>query len=302
MKKALSVTLALILCVCLCSTAFAATNPTFTQTWTKTWGNGINISENVPMVVTEDPSNPVSGTTLELSRNNTTGVVTITCPTYTTAGIYKYSITQTPGNSQGATYDAGTIGFEVLVSYNNNGSVYVEKTGLSKVDGAKKDAFENYFKFGALTITNHIAGNLGDTSAKLPITVTLHADKTVTTQISYNVDGGSDIALSGGSWTGDRVVEISGVSNNGSVHFNNVPEGVTYTISEAGTNGYTVSASPASGTIAAEQDSAVSVTQTKEADINTGINLDSIPFLVLLAVVVLGAALLFLRRRRREQD
>ena len=81
-----------------------------------------------------------------------------------------------------------------------------------------------------------------------------------------------------------------------------MPEGVTYTISETGTNGYTVSASPASGIIAAEQDSAVSVTQTKEADINTGINLDSIPFLLLLAVVVLGGALLFLRRRRREQD
>lgn len=301
MKKALSVTLALLLCICLCSTAFAATNPTFTQTWTKKGNTYVNISERVEMNVIEDSSNPVSGTTLSLSRDNATGVVTITCPTYTTPGVYKYSITQTAGNSQGATYDDRPIGFEVLVSYNNSGGVYVEKTGLSLVDGAKKDSFNNVFAFGDLIITNTVTGNLADVNGTFPITVTLHADKNVTTQINYTVNDGSTISVNGNGWT-DKEIQITGVRNNGTVHFYDLPAGITYSISETGAAGYTVSASPASGTIAAEQDSAVSVTQTKEADINTGINLDSIPFLVLLAVVILGAALLFLRRHRREQD
>ena len=300
MKKALSISLVLLLCFCLCSTAFAATNPTFTQTWEKTWGAGVNINETVEMNVTEDPSNPVSGTTLTLNRNNA-GVVTITCPTYTTPGVYKYSITQTAGNSQGATYDDGTIGFEVLASYNAAGSVYIEKTGLSLVNEAKKDSFVNTFAFGELEITNHITGNLGDVNAKLPITVTLHADKSVTTQISYSVDGGSDKTLTGGTWTGDRVVEIQGVSNGGTVLFKDVPAGVTYTISETGSNGYTVTASPASGTVTAGNRSTATVTQNKAADINTGINLDSVPYLVVLALVLFGFVILFLRRRRREQ-
>ncbi len=301
MKKVLSLSLILILCFCLCGTAFADSAPTFTQNWTLTGRTYANVSEKVNLSVSEDPDNPVSGTTLELSRENQT--ITIGYPSYTTPGIYKYSITQTAANSQGATYDDGTIGFEVLVSYNNSGGVYVEKTGLSLVEGAKKDSFENTFAFGDLTVTNQVTGNLGDPSATFPLTVTLHADKTVTTQITYKVNDGNDRTINPGvnGWTGDKEVQITGVSNNGTVHFYDLPAGITYTISEAGTNGYTVTASPASGTIAAGQTGAAIVTQTKEADINTGIKLDSVPYLVVLALVLLGFVLLFLRRRRREE-
>ena len=292
----------MILCLCLFTPAYAATTPTFTQSWTKSGNAYVSVSERVELSVAEDANNPVSGTTLSFNRNNATGEVSITCPSYSTPGVYKYSITQIAGNSQGATYDSGTIGFEVLVSYSNSGSVSVEKTGLSLVNGAKKDSFDNVFAFGSLLITNTVAGNLADVNGSFPITVTLHADKDVTTQISYSVNDGSTITINGNGWSGDKEIQITGVRNNGTVHFYDLPAGMTYTISETGAAGYTVSCSAPTGTIAAAQQSEATVTQTKEADINTGISLDMIPFIVLLAVVFLGFVLLFVHRRRREKD
>ena len=301
MKKLLSVSLALILCVCLCSTAYAATVPTFTQDWTKTGNSFVSINENVPMSVAEDQNNPASGVVPTLSRAGD-GTVTINLPEYSQPGVYKYSITQTAGNSQGATYDTGTIGFEVLVSYNNSGSVYVEKTGLSKVDGAKKDSFTNIFAFGNLVITNQVTGNLGDTNATFPITITFTAEKVVKTSITYRVNDGSDKTIAPGAngWS-EKTITVTGVANNGTLHFYDLPEGITYSISTEGTDGYTVTASPSTGTIAAAQDSNVTVTQNKEADINTGVSLDSLPYVVLLSVVLLGFALLLIRKRLREE-
>ena len=302
MKRILALTFAMILCLCLCAPAYAVTNPKFTQSWTKSGNTYVSVSERVDLSVAEDANNPVSGTTLSLNRDNATGEVSITCPSYSTPGIYKYSITQIAGNSQGATYESGTIGFEVLVSYNNSGSVYIEKTGLSLVDGAKKDSFDNVFSFGNLVITNTVTGNLADVNGTFPITVTLHADKNVTTQINYTVNDGSTVAINGNGWSGDKEIQITGVRNNGTVHFYDLPAGITYTISETGAAGYTVSCSAPTGTIAAAQQSAATITQTKEADINTGISLDVVPFVILLVVVLFGFVLLFVHRRRRERD
>ncbi len=80
----------------------------------------------------------------------------------------------------------------------------------------------------------------------------------------------------------------------------NLPYDVTYGVVETAAEGYTTSMSGNTGAInAAEQTAAF--TNTKDGDIDMGVVLDSLPYVVTLAVVVLGAVALVARKRRASK-
>ena len=95
------------------------------------------------------------------------------------------------------------------------------------------------------------------------------------------------------------------------VTFSNIPAGVTYTVAEQakhaetdangsdGSKGYTVSytKSDESQTISAGDADTVTVKNTKGTTVDTGINLDSMPYIMILCLVAVCAVVMFVRKR-----
>ncbi|NLC45497.1 MAG: hypothetical protein GX783_14600, partial [Clostridiales bacterium] len=85
----------------------------------------------------------------------------------------------------------------------------------------------------------------------------------------------------------------------------NIPYDVNYTVVETGLNEYTpeyVASYDGNqvGKIEAASTS-TTITNTRNAEINTGINLDSLPYLIILAVAI-GGLILFVTRRRMASN
>ena len=92
-----------------------------------------------------------------------------------------------------------------------------------------------------------------------------------------------------------------------------IPVGANVTITEANysdsnyATSYKVNAGDAQNGCTAqitvsEEGDAITFTNNKEATPDTGVLLDSLPYVVILAVVVLGAALVIVRRRKHRDD
>ena len=90
-----------------------------------------------------------------------------------------------------------------------------------------------------------------------------------------------------------------------------IPEGATLAIEETNADGYTVTAMHGSNPVEVMRNgvkvtvtdgSMITFTNNKETAPDTGVLLDSLPYVVILAVVVLGAALVIVRRRKHRDD
>ena len=90
-----------------------------------------------------------------------------------------------------------------------------------------------------------------------------------------------------------------------------IPEDATLVIQETNADGYTVTAKHGSDTVSVVSNSVtvnvtdgstITITNNKDAVPDTGVLLDSLPYVVILAVVVLGAALVIVRRRKHRDD
>lgn len=342
MKKVLTLLLAAALTAALGLTAFAAdgtaakSSPagTFTikKTYTSTDGKTYP-AETLTFTVTPNSKNPDSTKTITVGNDSNsytvaalTSDITVSYPAYTEPGIYRYTIKENTGTSQGVTYDTAEINVAILVYFDTDGSLKAQ-AGVEKADpdAEKEDTFTNIYEFGgdekgdgSLSVKKTVTGKLGD------------PDKYFTIKVSFTAENGktvnSDIAVSGGSetsnpttvaapWSGTKDVTIK-LKHDETIKFDKIPVGVTYTVEEDashiaagstqtieelnGEEGYLVSYDAETGTIAKGSQLLTTVTNDKDTSINTGISLDSLPYLLMLAAVAVGAVVIF--RRRRVED
>lgn len=184
----------------------------------------------------------------------------------------------------------------------------------------------NRYDTGNLSVSKQVTGNLASTTQLFDIDVEFIAseDKTVLSDITYS--GGSDAAASGTIAPTDWSATAAGapskakvtikIKHGETVTFSNIPEGITYTVIEDSkhkvaseinsgddSKGYTATDEVLNALeIICDATSSVTITNTKGTDINTGISLDSLPYIIALAVVAVGVVVFLLRRRRREDD
>ena len=112
------------------------------------------------------------------------------------------------------------------------------------------------------------------------------------------------------------------LTDSDSIVFTNVPNGVTYTVSEAKFGDYTTQVGldnaaatsvavndenkiVSSGTFSVSaQKSALSVNYINNngALVDTGVILDNVPYIALLAIVAIGGVALMLNKRRRDEE
>ena len=230
--------------------------------------------------------------------------ITITLPIYTQVGVYQYTLNETLGTTAGVNYYSDPIILKVTV-IEQNGKVRVAavhtESPVSTDKAKKKDTFTNTYSAGALNVSKKVEGNMGNTDKYFKFTVTLKAPegKTVASTISVNetsyesnpaaiaIDTPTDFYLKDGE----------------TLSFTNVPYGVTYTVTE--TNGdYSTTVNgnegvEATGTIERETTSAAYV-NTKTGEVDTGVVLNNMPYILVLAVLAAGVAVFIIRKRRED--
>ena len=339
MKKFLSILLAVMLLLSVSSVAMAvgddeptppAASATQTFTFKKVYKTTNNDnpatipSETLKFSVTAAQGNPdntaISITDTAVANNPQSIVVNV--PSYSKVGKWNYTISEVAGNTQGVTYSPNSFGVQVLVTYDYVNNKLVAATTFTTVSGTdqegnkiKSDSITNNYDLGTLTVTKNVEGNLASHSQKFDIDVTFTSTKPVLSAITgaatINADDWTSSTV-GNVTTYSKTVTVS-LAHGETATFNNIPAGVEYTVVEQqkhavadangsdSATGYTVTYTSDTGSIAADTTSAAVVTNTKGTDLDTGVSLDSLPYLLMLAVAGAGLVLM-IARKRRVQD
>ena len=336
MKKLISLALALVLVLSMSTVAFAAegdeaaytdmstvtltkeykltntdtTSPaeTFTfsaLTCTKVEDAGVDVTtSNAPVPTIAN----VAYTTGEAGGDNAKKTITITLPTYTSVGVYTYTFTEVDGGTAGVTYRSDAITLVVTV-IEQDGKVRVAAVHTEGDGEAKSGEFNNEYSAGSLSVKKTVTGIMGDQQKEFTVKVTFTAPTgdTVREAITY-VDGTETKTIDAGEgWTGSKEVEIT-LKHDEPVTFTHIPYGVTYTVVE---NDYTAEADGGYDEAAynfddnnKKIDSAsenVTITNNKDGEIDTGINMDSMPYILLLAVACMGLFVFFSKKRMMRE-
>ena len=148
---------------------------------------------------------------------------------------------------------------------------------------------------------------MGDKEAYFNVKVTLNGEAGKTYLSSYNVTGGSEDS----NPTTIKIGEAADfkLKNGDTITISNLPYGVTYTVEEddytsAANGGYDAanySFSDANKTIDTAADT-VEITNNKGITVDTGINMDSMPYILMLAVVCMGLFGFFFKKRMMRED
>lgn len=247
---------------------------------------------------------PIVGTAAYAQNGATTAgnkkEVTVALPTYTSVGVYSYIITEKTGTTAGVAYDSKSVTMKVT-AVDNNGTIEIAAVSFTKA-GKKlannEAAFNNTYTANKLSISKTVAGNLGDKSKYFDFTVTLTGKEGEEYSLPATITGGSD--KSGKK----ENVAISGTTtfklkHGDTITIENLPAGVSYKVEEATPSDYTMNATGQEGTMDAEAKTAA-FTNTKTGDIDTGVYLDNLPYILVFAGVLAIAAVFIVRRRRFE--
>lgn len=251
-----------------------------------------------------------------------TGEFTFNLPTYTKVGVYTYTLEEVDNGTAGVTYNTNNNTLTLVVTVVNDanaaGKLAVTATvhtesPLGTKEDEKKDSFDNTYTANKLTVTKKVTGKLGDLTKDFYFKATFTSDKKVESEVKYGDQTLSFTQGTDGKWTAIATFTLNGSTAN-EMTFENLPKGVSYTVVElSGENGtevaqgdkieekYTVSYDTAkTGTM---EGTALSTTITNNYDgeIDMGVMLDSMPYVLVLAVV--GAAVIALiAKKRRVED
>ena len=229
--------------------------------------------------------------------------ITIDATAFPGAGVYTYKITEKiPADANkilGVDYDATTKYLKITIVNGTNGlelggSILVNAAGET---AGKEDSFVNTYKAGMLTVSKTVDGNGSSQNDVFSFTVTF--DKGEAAEQWTNAISTTEAVTKG---EGNSYTFT--LKHGESVEFKNIPYGVKYTVTEAAAEGYTCDKTDGKveGTIGAENIKATAAYKnTKTIAIDTGVMLDSMPYVLVLAVV--GAAVIALiAKKRRAED
>lgn len=250
---------------------------------------------------------PIDNVTV--TEGATSVAIKVKLPKFDNVGVYTYEITETDTNVAGVIYRTETIKL-VLTVVEQNGkkviaAVHCETPfDANNANKTKSDTFENVFNAGSLKVSKQVTGNYGEREKDFHFTVKFSAPSgdTVNSTIKYGGDETTEPETIAPGWTGDKEVEIT-LQHNQSIQFDNIPAGVTYTVVEAEANkdGYTTTPTNDSGTIAAKTVTEASFVNYRTTTPDTGIVLDSLPY-ILIGAVAMAAAVVMIAKKRRVED
>lgn len=241
------------------------------------------------------------------------------------AGEFVYEVKETTTafdeNGKTLTVDSSIYTVRVYVINGANGleilGLTVEKGG-EKVDptaDGKGFKFENTYKEelesedGVLTVTKSITGNYADKTKKFPVSVTLTLPSLATA---------ADVEVAEGvTWNAETLTASAELADGDTIKFTKLPAGTTFTVSETQDAAYKSKITgdvktPDTDYVAGNRTNVegkepitaagveVSVENNREDIIPTGIIINNLPYILIVAVAMFGAAYLALKKRARN--
>ena len=250
---------------------------------------------------TEAPAlGTITGATYEegaATVSGTTGDITVALPEYTNVGVYEYTLKEVPGTTAGVTYYDKGIKLVVTVVNDNNGKLRIAAVHTESTGEVKSDNFPNTYKAGELDVSKTVTGNLGDKNKYFEFKVKLTGEKGKTYRDSYAVTGGSNTENPSTIKIGEETTFL--LKHGDTITIANLPYGVTYTVTETAAEGYTTEKTGDTGKINAA-DQAAEFTNNKAGSIDTGVVLNNMPYILVLAVLAAGVVVFIIRKRRED--
>ena len=236
---------------------------------------------------------------IEFGQGVTEAFTNLELPKYDHVGIYTYEITETDGNTAGMRYNTEAYKLQVTVLNDGNGGF---KRVVTLVDGndVKDDTITNTFEAGKLVVTKEITGNFSQSDDTFEVTVTLTADE------GKNLKEGPITVTGAAGQTGSVVKNDDGtvtvtftVTHNSTVTIANVPYDVSYKVTEdAGDYTATITTEDNGKIDNASQE--VKIVNKLDQEVATGVNLDNLPYILVLALVGVGLISFTVRKRVRN--
>lgn len=306
MKKLLALALTLVMVLSLSVTAFAAETDQTSITFAKEVA-GTGAPGETYQFKLQKEGRDVSGCTGSVTG---AGGVTIPLPAIADIGsepvVVEYDLVETDNATAGMTYATGYKVKVWLYRDDTNGGALYRVAKLYNGSNEKATAVTNTYSAGTLAVDKKVTGNMGDRSKEFNVTVTFTAPegKTVRSTIGYT-DNGEGKTIAPEAWSGNTASASITLKHDETVTFENIPYGVTYTVVEDNyqNEGYTTTTKYSDDTnkkIDTATDT-VTITNNKSATVDTGIALDSLPYVLLLAVSVMGIAA-FVMKKRAERE
>lgn len=224
-------------------------------------------------------------------------------------GEYVYEIREVAGNTPGVTYSDTVITATVtVVNVENSSDVEVGSVKYNVVGGKLGDGegFENLYEAAqSLQISKTVTGNLGDKSKYFDVSVTLNGADGLTFDVTTANDANPK-SITTGTPTTFKLKHGENIS------IANIPYGVTYTVKEADytaadkggyeaakytVNGNNQGTTSVSGEAVDAATETVVITNTKGTSIDTGVIVENLPYIILIAVVLVAVVVLFFRKR-----
>ena len=332
-KKLLGLVLSLSLALGMSTVALAANqDASFTKTYKKTNTDTQNPAEtftftytaykvtdsNKNLTVADMPAIDASTVAFAAGTATTAGLekevnVALSNIEWPGVGIYYYEVKENAGTTAGVNYDSTTAYLKVTVAYDEGTDTYytafvtLDETFADNNEDGKTDVkiggFTNTYSAGALEITKKVKGNMGNKDTDFAVKVKLTGETGKTYLDSYAVTGGSYASNPTSILIGTETTFY--LKDSDTIKISNLPYGVTYTVVEedytseekGGYEEAEYNFSDTSKKIDTPTDN-VEITNTKEVGIDTGILVDSMPYILILAFVCTGLLVFCLRRRK----
>lgn len=273
--------------------------------------NGVTNIPDLVKLTGEGETEYVAKAVFAKGGAGTTQTFEVNLPQYETVGIYKYTLEEVAGNIAGVTYRTDAITLVVNVINVEGGKIRVSGVHAEKAGSEDKSSSfdDNKYSAGELDVTKTVTGNMGNKDKYFAFTVTLDAPNGAEVKSEIGVNGAdlSYVNAETGKKNPSEITIGKGtvfyLKHGETLTFTNVPYGVTYTVEEndANQDGYTttVTTGTASGEIKAP-DTKVSYTNEKKSDVDTGVVLNNMPYILVLAVLAAGVAVFIIRKRRED--
>ena len=253
-------------------------------------------AENAPVPEIAD----VSYAAGEAGGANARKNITITLPQYNSVGIYTYTFTETDGGTAGVTYRSGAITLVVTV-IEQNGKIRVAAVHTEGEGENKSGEFNNEYSAGSLSVSKEVTGLLGDTQKYFAITITLTGE----TGKDYT---GNVITVGQTTYAENPTTVAVGSSatfylkDGETINLGNIPYGVTYAVTEVDLEDYEETITDNDGGKIDAATQTVNVVNNKGGTVDTGITMDSMPYILLLAVVFMGLFVFFSKKRMMREN
>lgn len=208
------------------------------------------------------------------------------------------------------TYDDTTVYLKVT-AIEQNGIVRIIATYYGENPTAKGAMFVNEYSAAPITIGKTVTGNMGEQDRYFAVKVILTNPAGKTTPATYAITAGTSYAQQITEITADQENTVY-LKHGETLTIENVPYGVTYTVVEDDYTAapYSYDAAEYTGsdvennTVNGQIDSAdenVMITNNKGTDVDIGVALTTLPYILTGLASLAGGAAVFATRRRRSR-